>query len=235
MSSTPKDTPSGNLPPLLPNQIERLELNLEQMRCLSSTIRADVFWSFHAIDQKSVSDVATEVGKSAQTVHYHVNALVKIGLIVPGETRKRRSRIEQLYVRKARSSLDPSIGATEIYNRYRHRAFKLETQRMAAEDSHFWGMMERDSDIINFAAFRKYRLMLTKERASKLRWDLVTLLMDAVADHTPASEGGIQVNSIIYMRPTVFQLKKWAAEAGIPFKELSRDGIPDEVEENDES
>jgi predicted transcriptional regulator len=122
-----KDTPTGNLPDLLPNQIERLEINLEQMRGLSSTVRADVFWSFHAIAQKSVNDIAKELGKSAQTIHYHVNALIKLELLVPGETRKKRSRTEQLYVRRARTSVDPSVGATEEYNRYRARAFKLET------------------------------------------------------------------------------------------------------------
>lgn len=231
MSTDRKDTPSGNLPALLPNQIERLEINLEQMRGLSSTVRADVFWSFHAIDQKSVNDVAKELGKSAQTIHYHVNALVKVGLLVPGETRRKRSRTEQLYVRKARTSVDPSVGASEEYNRYRARAFKLETQRMVVEDSHFWGMLEQDPEIIHFSVFRKYRLMLTKERASKLRWDLVKVLLDAVRDHTPASEGGVQVNSIVYMKPTAVQLKKWANEAGLSWDELSRDGIIDETED----
>lgn len=49
----------------------------------------------------SVSDIAKEIGKSAQTVRYHVNALIELDLILVVDERKRRSRTENLYVRKA--------------------------------------------------------------------------------------------------------------------------------------
>jgi hypothetical protein len=73
--------------------------------------------------------------------------------------------------------------------------------------------------------------MLSKERAEKLRWDLVNVLMGAVADHTPESEGGVHVNTIVYMKPTAIQLKKWAKEAGLTWEDISRDGIIEEVDE----
>lgn len=222
--------PTGDLPPLHPNQVEILEFSLEQVKALSSAIRAEVFWSFHQYNHKSVNDIAKEIGKSAQTVHYHTNALLDLGLIVATETRQKRSRTEQLYLRKARTAIDPATGVTELYNRYRVRGFKLETQRMCDETSHFFGMLERDPTLVKFAAFRKYRFTLTRDRADKLRWDLVNLLLEAFKEQTPVEEGGVQVNTVVYMRPTVAQLKAWAEKEGIPFSELARDRIPPEDE-----
>lgn len=207
-----------------------LQFNLDQMKVLSSSIRSEVFWAFHPYDQKSVNDVAKELGKSAQTVHYHVNALVEIELLVPADTRQRRSRTEQLYLAKGRSALAPGTGVSETYNRYRVRGFKLEAQRMIDGNSHFWGLAEKDPEIIKFGVFRKFNLCLSAEKADKLRSEILNLLGSAVNDQTPEEDGGIQINTIVYMRPSVSQLKKWATSIGVTWEELSRDRI---VAEND--
>lgn len=231
MSTMGEETKS--IPDLLPNQVERMEFSLEQIRELSSPVRSAVFWSFHAYIRKSVNDIAKELGKSAQTVHYHVNELLKLEMIVPAETRKRRSRTEQLYVRKGRVSIDPMVGVTEEYNRYRVRGVKFDTQKIYRETSYFFGLLEHDASIRDFAMWRKFHLMLTRERAVKLKEDMAKLLVEASLEQTPAEAGGIQVNAVGYMKPTLFQLKTWAEEAKIPFEELSREGITDPSDDAD--
>lgn len=201
------------------------------MKVLSSSIRSEVFWTFHAYVQKSVSDVAKELGKSAQTVHYHVNALVELGLLIPADTRQRRSRTEQLYLGKGITVFAPGVGVSETFNRHRVRGFRLEVQRMIEEDSHYWGLAEHDPEILNFGIFRKYRLNLSQERAEKLRKEISSLLFEAMGDQTIEAEGGVQVNLIAYMRPTKQQLKKMADVAGLTWDEISRDGIVDEADE----
>ena len=102
---------------------------------------------------------------------------------------------------------------------------------MVDGNSHYWGLAESDPEVIKFGIFRKFNLCLSAKKAEKLRSDILSLLSEAVSDQTPEEDGGVHVNTIVYMRPTVTQLKKWATSIGVSWEEISRDGIVDEVED----
>lgn len=85
---------------LWPGQEEVLIFNLAQLKSLSSIARSEVFWAFSATDPKSTTDIAAAINRTAPTVRYHVNELVKADMLVVAGTRKRRSRTEELYVQK---------------------------------------------------------------------------------------------------------------------------------------
>jgi hypothetical protein len=51
----------------------------------------------------SIADIALRMGRRPDSLYYHVNALVKVGLLVPGGTRKAGKRDEALYRPVARS------------------------------------------------------------------------------------------------------------------------------------
>ncbi len=218
-----------NRRPLWPGQVEELYFDLDQVRTLCSPIRSLVFWSLDSYEAKSATDLCTEIGKTAQTVRYHLAALLKLDLIMPMGSRRRRSRTESLYVRKARRSFTVSDGSEE-YNRCIVRSVKLETQKLARETAYFYGWREQDAESAVFGGYRQFHIRLSAERAQKLKDDLRDILFAASFDQVPAEEGGTEIHAFTMVVPTLFQTRSWAQEAGIPFRDLNRDG-PIEVDE----
>lgn len=90
------------MPPvkLWPGQEEVVTFDLAQLKSLSSIARSEVFWAFSATEPKSTTDIAAAINRTAPTVRYHVNELVKSNMLIVAGTRKRRSRTEELYVQK---------------------------------------------------------------------------------------------------------------------------------------
>ena len=78
-----------------------LTLNPEQLACLASPIRNDVFNNLRSLKRGSVSDVASALGKSPETIHYHVRALEKVGLIEVVAKRRTERRPEAIYASAA--------------------------------------------------------------------------------------------------------------------------------------
>ena len=212
-----------------PGQIEKLTFTLEHVRALASPVRALVFWCFSASEPKSVSDIASEIGKSSQTVRYHVNALVELELIISVEERKRRSRTEQLYVRKGLVSLDSGADGTPEYNRYRARGMALECRKMTREAETYYKILERERSVVAYSLIRKSHIRISREQAAKLRRDIANLYAEAAMNQTDAEDGGTQVNLVLYMFPTTFQSRTWAGELGMDLGTVVEpDDDPDE-------
>ena len=69
-----------------------------------------------------MAEVARDIGKSAQGLHYHVNQLVDVGLLIAAGERKRHARIEALYVWSSANILYES-GGSKPYREQYVRAF----------------------------------------------------------------------------------------------------------------
>ncbi len=72
-------------------------LSLEQVRCLGSTVRNEIYQRFRALQPASVADVAESLGKSVELVHYHARELLKHDLIMEVEKRPSGRRPESVY------------------------------------------------------------------------------------------------------------------------------------------
>lgn len=227
------DQNSESARPLWPGQVEDLYYNLEQVRSLCSPIRSLVFWSLDSYEAKSATDVAAEIGKTAQTVRYHLAALLKLDLIMPLSTRKKRSRTETLYVRRARRSLTRGDAGPE-YNRYIVRSIKLETQKIIREVAHFYGYREHDLPKRSFSGYRHFHMRLTPDRAKKLEDDMRRLLQNAAESQDVEHPDAAEVHAFTIIVPTLPQTRAWAKGAGLNFKELNRDGYVELDEESSE-
>lgn len=228
-----KDSAKDRKTELFPGQVEKLNMTFEQAKTLASPVRALVFWNLSPFEPKSSTDVAREIGKSSQAVRFHLNALLEHGLILQVGERKRRSRTEQLLVRKARGTFDQGPRGNEAYNRVMTRAFKLETMKMVRETSHHNGWMEHDPSTHDFAMFRKFHMRLSAEQAVALRANIAKLLVEAYENQVPEEEGGVQVNAVAMIRPTLHQIRTWAEKAGIDWTTLDREGGSESAEDGD--
>ncbi|MBX3117544.1 MAG: helix-turn-helix transcriptional regulator [Fimbriimonadaceae bacterium] len=72
-------------------------LTAEQVRCLATPARNEVYQRLRAIQPASVADVAASLGRSVELVHYHARSLVKCGLIAEVEKRPSGRRPEAVY------------------------------------------------------------------------------------------------------------------------------------------
>jgi DNA-binding transcriptional ArsR family regulator len=215
-----------------PGQVEVLHLELEHVRALASPVRSLVFWTFSDRVPKSISDVAREVGRSPQSVRYHVNSLHDLGLILAVDTRKRRSRTEELYVQKGLSTYDRPPPVTPLYNRYRTRGFKLESRKMAKEMAYYYGYVEHNPGFIQRTLWHKGHLRLHPDDVKILREEIIEAFQRAERKQVPLDQG-IEVNVINYIRPTMLQITRWAEELGVDREEFNRDDIGLDVEDEE--
>jgi len=88
-----------------------MEINLEQQKLVSSPLRVKIIY---LLDERPMTakQVADELGKSAGSVHYHIQQLLQGGIIEIEETKENRGIIEKYYRAKATHfKLKRSVGA----------------------------------------------------------------------------------------------------------------------------
>ena len=74
-----------------------ITLTAEQMTCLASPARNEVFMQIRTLGRASVGEIAKAVGKKPEAVHYHVKALVSAGLAREAGRRHRAKKPEAIY------------------------------------------------------------------------------------------------------------------------------------------
>jgi DNA-binding transcriptional ArsR family regulator len=196
-----------------PGQTDKTPFDLDQVKALASAIRSEVFWAFNKSEPLSAADVAAALGKSAQTVHYHVNELVKVGLLLAVETRKRRARTETLYVHASMSFRGQGPKAPAHYREFIQKGFAAITRGMVRENRALHKVFDTGDD--SFAAFHVYNRVTfrtTPEKAIQLKKRLIEVIDGAMEnDETP---DGIRINVSAYMSPTQAESRNWVRKKG---------------------
>lgn len=77
-----------------------MEVNLEQQKLISSPLRVKIIYLL-AIKAMTAKQVADELGKSAGSIHYHIQQLYNGGILEIEETKENRGIIEKYYRSKA--------------------------------------------------------------------------------------------------------------------------------------
>ncbi len=97
-----------------------MEITIEQQKLISSPLRVKIIYllSRSAMTAKQVAD---ELGKSAGSIHYHIQQLYKGGILEIEETRENRGIIEKYYRSKAtqfilneESGKEKTVGSTSM-------------------------------------------------------------------------------------------------------------------------
>ncbi|GAM14109.1 ArsR/SmtB family transcription factor [Mesobacillus selenatarsenatis] len=77
-----------------------MEVNLEQQKLISSPLRVKIIYLL-AMKAMTAKQVADELGKSAGSIHYHIQQLYNGGILELEETKENRGIIEKYYRSKA--------------------------------------------------------------------------------------------------------------------------------------
>lgn len=195
-----------------PGQAEKLVFSLDQLRTLTSSIRTEVFYAFSAYQPQSVSDVAKGLGKSAQTVHYHVNELVSNNLLIAVAERTRRSRTEKLYVHAALSNMSrPLREADDEYRTEIVKGFLALMRSIAREGAEAHDVIPVDPNYAKTITSRqKLFRVATLERAQQLKEKLQSVLEEMAEDDDP--EGQFMVRVSLCMAPSSATSRQYMKE-----------------------
>lgn len=183
-----------------PGQIERIEFNLEQVTAIASVARSEVFWAFSEAVPLSVSDVAKSIGKSAQTVRYHVNELLKVDLLLVAEVRKRRSRVEDAYVHRALGNFTEKPPYSEEYAQQMIRGYRALLRSMADERSALIRLERVHPEMNVYDALRYWTVHLTPDAAAQAKRRLYEVIAQIEGEQ---SDDGIRVHIATYMAPAL--------------------------------
>jgi DNA-binding transcriptional ArsR family regulator len=77
-----------------------MEVNLEQQKLISSPLRVKIIYLL-ATRAMTAKQVADELGKTAGSIHYHIQQLYNGGILELEETKENRGIIEKYYRSKA--------------------------------------------------------------------------------------------------------------------------------------
>jgi hypothetical protein len=188
-------------------QVAKIVFNLEQLECLASGVRSQVFWAFSSKVPESVAQVAKGLGKSAQTVHYHVNELVRVGLLLGVETRQVRSRTETLYVHAARLNVDAGAVASPDEFALRAKGFRTLAKNTIEETELYYERLAQDSSVSDFSLLARDNVVMSREQFAEFRARMKAVLEEILAAQP---EDGVRINVLFYARPTQGQHRKWS-------------------------
>jgi DNA-binding transcriptional ArsR family regulator len=94
-----------------------ITLSAEQLACLASPARNEVFSQLRTAGKASIGDLAKAIGKKPEAVHYHVRALVAAGLATEAFRRPGTKKPESVYeplgkeLRLPKASQGPEVAA----------------------------------------------------------------------------------------------------------------------------
>lgn len=204
-----------------PGQIQELIFSKEQLLALASAPRSQVLWAFNEFEPLSVAQVASLIGKSPQSVHYHVNTLVDLGLLLAVETRRKRSREERAYVHAALGLYAPPPPLPKGYADAMSLGFAAIMRQAIREKTLVHRVLEEDASIQPYSAFRIANATVSEEDALAIR----NLLYEALdrANRMGGTEG-VRVTISVMMLPAVGESAAW-------YRRATGHPIPDDSEE----
>lgn len=163
---------------LFPGQSEKASFTLDQVKCLASAARAEVFWSFSPSDPRSVAEVAEALGRSASATTYHVSELVDAGLLLVVDERKRRSRTERLFVMASQSYISHSFKEGPEYRENMLLGYAAMLRLLLREREELSQALLIRPDLIECATYRRLQARVPVERAAELKTEVLRVLRE---------------------------------------------------------
>lgn len=192
---------------LFEGQVHEAKLTEEQMACLASPARAEVYWNCSTRVPRSIAEIAQSIGHSAAGVTYHVNELVRVGLLLAVDERKRRSRVEKLYVLAARKGfVAEPVGTSPQYDRLLLDGFNALLKLMSREREMYQAVQLADPSFPAVSAWRRQSIQLEPERIQAFNAKIIQLMRDFAAEK--ADEAGIRITYSYFCHPTLGESRK---------------------------
>lgn len=198
---------------MIEGQVELLLLNREHIKALASVPCSEVYGAVSISMPRAIREIAAEVDRSPASVGEHMDTLLRVGLVIPAGTRRRRSRTETLYVRSSRTNrfeiAEQDWETIEVYlQRFRGQMRLLERQHDAAQQT-----AHEDPAFIDFLLWKHRNVYLSRESAGRVKhavsslFELILSLSEPTPEH-PAESDLVQVTIGTLILPSVSSSKR---------------------------
>jgi len=184
-----------------PGQIESIVMSLEQVTCLASADRNEVYWSFSPRNPMTVAEIAKLIGKSPQTIHHHVNNLIKNDFLMSVGTRKKRSRQEALYVWKFVKISSQRAGASPEYLQQIVDMFNSVARNMSREFEKMHNLFPDNPHLADLNSFYTYHLSFDPQQMNEVR-EVFRKTIARLAEISENSESGNRYHIVTFAYPT---------------------------------
>lgn len=192
--------------PRFPEQLDQASFTLDQVRCLASAARAEIFWSFSATDPRSIAEVAEGLGRSASATTYHVGELVEVGLLVAVGERRRRSRVEKLYVAGSRSYVSHSFKESEEYRELLLEGYAAQLRLQLRERTAAVEALVIQPELIECTTYRRFQTRISRDRAAELKTAVLALLKAYMSES--ADDDSMLISVSFSIAPSLIESKK---------------------------
>jgi predicted ArsR family transcriptional regulator len=186
---------------LFEGQVLEAKLTRDQLACLASASRAEVYWNFTPSEPQSISDIAKQIGRSAAAVTYHVNELVRVGILIAVSERKRRSRTEKLYVLQARNFVTKSIGFSPEYDGLILDGYNALLRLMSRERDLYQKAFIEFEDLRGLSTWRRQSVKVSHDKAKEFMERIRLELREFAA--SPTEDDGVHVAFSFFAIPTL--------------------------------
>lgn len=184
-----------------PGQVERIEFSIEQVKCLASVGRSDVFWSVSGRHPMSISEIALSLDRPASSTTYHVNELARVGLILNVGLRQVKNRHEKLYIAAARSFMHmPTNRASIEYREQTTIGLLALTRSIGREVEAFSDALEVEPELRDFRMLRQFNFKISRERSLEFKRKISDLLREF--GNVDDAEG-VRVRAVLFLSPTI--------------------------------
>lgn len=187
-------------PDCFAQQVDRIDFTLEQVQCLASVARSEVFWSVSITKPASIAEIAAGLDRPANTTTYHVNELVKAGLLIAVGERMSKTRREKLYLKAARANFHLGAHAPKDYRNYVISGFLNLARAMGREVETVHDVYDQEPEMSDFAALRRFTFKVSRERSVEFKQQMAALLRQFAVQE---DDEGVRINAVFYMAPTL--------------------------------
>jgi len=195
-----------------PGQIESIVMSLEQVTCLASADRNEVFWSFSPRNPMTVAEIAKLIGKSPQTIHHHVNNLIKNDFLMSVGTRKKRSRQEALYVWKFVKISSQRVGGSPEYLQQIVDMFNSIARNMSREFEGMHQLFPDHPELADLNSFYTYHLSFNSAQLDEVR-NVFRKTIEELTEISEKSEAGSRYHIVTFAYPTCPSQKKMVGDS----------------------
>ena len=192
--------------PLFPGQKPSTRMTLEQVGCLTSVARVEVYWNCSTSTPRSIAEIAQIINRSASATTYHVNELLRVGLLMVVGERKKRSRVEKLYVIAARPGF--VTGGLDALPEYREKVLESYAclLRLMLRERQAYNMRSQDQPgLLSFSTYRRYQVRVSEERSLEFKERTTNLLREFAAE--PSDPDGMNMSISFFMSPSLGEMK----------------------------
>lgn len=188
------------------DQVESLIFSLDQAELLASAQKAEVFWSFSPTEPRSINQIAKALGKSASATTYHVHELEEAGMLIVAGERKKRSRMEKLYLHAAKNFFGQGHSASKEYREKAVAAFGAMARLMVRERQVVNDTFDFDIGLSRYMAFGRFSQTVRPERAQEFAEKILKLIREFTSESP--DEGGARISIVFNMSPTAGESRK---------------------------